>query len=204
MRHSAEQYACPRSQDGQIANGRLQRRHVFWRSSVSTALEQRRSAPTGHTDPTVAQQRRRPRRVGARGRHEGPEDQSGSSPSVRPSLRRPRHRRLRRPRRWGRGRQRPDRAGLHAPTTEHQIKRPDVLTRRVQNYALLSDRRQTHRTSIELGSTSAIGAKREARRIRSLSEAARALWCHNGFGVFSKISGFAGLSGYRCRLPKLS
>ena len=46
---------------------------------MSTVSEQR-SAPTGRTAQTVAQQTRRPRRVGARGSHEGPEDQSGPSP----------------------------------------------------------------------------------------------------------------------------
>src|SRR4051812_48378449 len=49
---------------------------------MSTVLEQQRSAPTGRTAQTVAQQTGRPRRVGARGGHEGPEDQSGPSPSV--------------------------------------------------------------------------------------------------------------------------
>ena len=66
----------------QIAKRRLQRRQIFWRSGVSTASEQRRFAPTGRTVQTVAQQTRRPRRVGARGGHEGPEVQSGPSPSV--------------------------------------------------------------------------------------------------------------------------
>ena len=47
--------------------------------------EQRWSAPTGHTAQTVAQERGRPRYVGARGSHEGPEDQSGPSPSVSPA-----------------------------------------------------------------------------------------------------------------------
>ena len=60
-----------------------------------------------------------------------------------------------------------------------------------------------HRTSIELGSTSAIGARSEARRMQGpVDKHAGASWCHNGLGVFSRISGFAGLSGYRCRLPK--
>ena len=45
-------------------------------------MEQRRSAPTGRTTQTVAQQAGWPRCVGARGSHEGPEDQSGPSPSV--------------------------------------------------------------------------------------------------------------------------
>jgi len=43
---------------------------------------EQRAAPTGRTAQTVAQQAGRPRRVGARGRHEGPEVQSGPSPSV--------------------------------------------------------------------------------------------------------------------------
>jgi hypothetical protein len=40
------------------------------------------SAPTGRTAQTVAQQTGRPRRLGARGSHEGPEVQSGPSPSA--------------------------------------------------------------------------------------------------------------------------
>jgi len=50
-----------------------------------TALEQRGSAPAGRTAQPVAQQTGQPRCVGARGRHEGPEDQSGPSPSVCPA-----------------------------------------------------------------------------------------------------------------------
>ena len=78
----ASNSAWPRSHAAQIAKRRLQRRQVFWRSGVSTASEQRRFAPTGRTAQTVAQQTGRPRRVGARGGHEGPEVQSGPSPSV--------------------------------------------------------------------------------------------------------------------------
>ena len=48
----------------QIAKGRLHRRHVFWRSGVSTTSE-RRHASTGHGSQTVAQERRLARSVGA-------------------------------------------------------------------------------------------------------------------------------------------
>src|SRR4051812_20774792 len=65
-----------------MAKTRWQRRQGFWRSGGSTAWERQRSAPTGRTAQTVAQQGGWPRRVGARGGHEGPEDQSGPSPSV--------------------------------------------------------------------------------------------------------------------------
>ena len=64
MRHPGEQYAWPRSHDGQMAKTRLQRRQVFWRSGVSTVSEQR-DAPTGHPAQTVAQERRLARSVGA-------------------------------------------------------------------------------------------------------------------------------------------
>src|SRR3954447_8288904 len=64
-----------------MAKTRSQRRQVFWRRGMSTS-EQQRSAPTGRTAQTVAQQPGRPRRVGARGGHEGPEVQSGPSPSA--------------------------------------------------------------------------------------------------------------------------
>ena len=64
-----------------MANRRWHNRQVFWRRGVSTASEQR-VAPAGHPAQTVAQERGRPRRVGARGSHEGPEDQSGSSPQL--------------------------------------------------------------------------------------------------------------------------
>ena len=59
-----EQYACPRSHDGQIAKRRLQRRQVFWRSGASTMSEPR-NTPTGHRAQSVAQGRRLARSVGA-------------------------------------------------------------------------------------------------------------------------------------------
>ncbi len=64
VRQAEEQYACPRSQEGQIANGRLQSRQIFWRSGVSTTSE-RQGVPTGHGGQTVAQERRLARSVGA-------------------------------------------------------------------------------------------------------------------------------------------
>jgi hypothetical protein len=54
VRHADEQYAWPRSHAVQIAKRRLQSRHVFWRSGVSTTSE-RRHTPTGHARQTVAQ-----------------------------------------------------------------------------------------------------------------------------------------------------
>ena len=55
-----------------MAKRRLQCRQVFWRSGRSTASERAGQAPTGQPAPTVAQQQRPARSVGARGGHEGP------------------------------------------------------------------------------------------------------------------------------------
>ena len=51
VRQTVEQYAWPRSHAAQIAKRRLHRRHVFWRSGVSTTSE-RRHTPTGHARHT--------------------------------------------------------------------------------------------------------------------------------------------------------
>ena len=67
-----------------MAKRRLQCRQVFWRSGRSTASERAGQAPTGQRAPTVAQQQRPARSVGARGGHEGPVLYTG--PALTPRL----------------------------------------------------------------------------------------------------------------------
>ncbi len=65
-----------------MANRRLQCRHVFWRSGMSTASERAGRSPTGHRARIVAQQHWPARSVGARGGHEGPVALPGPHPTA--------------------------------------------------------------------------------------------------------------------------
>ena len=68
-----------------MANRRLQRRQVFWRSGTSTASERAGRSPTGQRVRTVAQPHRPARSVGARGGHEGPLAIPGPHPTFQPA-----------------------------------------------------------------------------------------------------------------------
>ena len=71
--------AVTRRADGER---RLQCRHVFWRSGMSTASERAGRSPTGHRARIVAQQHWPARSVGARGGHEGPVALPGPHPTA--------------------------------------------------------------------------------------------------------------------------